>query len=216
MLLSEVEFRSFLAYSPHGSDDAARQSQRWVRNLKSERMLGAPPEATSALIARRVKARMSEAGLLDFLTPNTLLVPAPGSALVRPGGLWIPNLIARALVSQGLGGDSLACLQRISPVRKAATSAPDDRPSALEHFESMSVRRLSFPHDDVVVVDDVVTRGATLLAAISRLKETLPGARVRGFAIVRTLTDPAEFTQMFDPCAGRIALRNNGHTTRRP
>ncbi|MDZ4773553.1 MAG: hypothetical protein SGI72_10510 [Planctomycetota bacterium] len=68
----------------------------------------------------------------------------------------------------------------------------------------------------MIVLDDIVTRGATLLAAVSRVQEALPGARVRGFAVVRTPSDPAEFKEMFAPIAGQITLSHDGQTARRP
>ncbi len=119
-------------------------------------------------------------------------------------------------MSAGLGREVHTCLERIKPLRKSATSSPEHRPSAREHYDSMRVTDLPLVHGNVIVVDDVVTRGATPLAAVSRIQELVPGARVRAFAIVRTISEPERFRGMFDPCSGRIALREDGSATRRP
>jgi hypothetical protein len=64
-------------------------------------------------------------------------------------------------------------------------------------------------------VDDVVTRGATLLGAASRLADALPAARVRAFAAIRTISNPEEFSSITAQVIGRIEYRD-GETFRRP
>lgn len=216
MLLSEVEFGAFLAYSPHGADEAAIESQEWVRKLKGNWMVAAPRRAATSFVAQRLSARLAESGLDALLTSDTYLVPAPTSALSKPGSLWVPRAFAESMVSLRLGRAVVPCVQRVRAMRKAATSSSEQRPTAREHYESMRVTSLPFSDGNVVVVDDVVTRGATLLAAVSRVQELAPRATVRGFAVVRTISDPREFERMFAPCTGRIVLRPDGSTTRRP
>lgn len=216
MLRSEVEFGAFLAYSPRGNDDAAIASQDWVRKLKGNWMVAEPRRAASSFVVQRLRARFAETGLDEILGPDVLLVPAPASGLSKPGSLWVPRALAESLVAAGLGRATVECLRRVKAIRKASTSPADQRPSALEHFESMRVTSLPLGGARVVVVDDVVTRGATLLAAISRIQELVPNTSVRGFAIVRTISEPDRFERMFAPCVGRIVLRDDGSTTRRP
>ena len=69
---------------------------------------------------------------------------------------------------------------------------------------------------DFLLIDDVVTRGATLLAAAARLKATSPSARVRAFAVMRTVSNPEEFSALFSPVAGKIHLADSGECFRRP
>lgn len=216
MLLSELEFGAFLSYSPRGQDDVSRNSQVWVRRLKDERHVGTPPMPMSEYVARRLQQRLSETKLGDILSSSALLVPIPPSTLLKNASLWVPFLLAKAMVRHGLGSEVEPCLERVTALRKAATSAASDRPLALHHYESMNANRLAFPHDEVVLVDDVVTRGATMLAAASRLRDVLPGARIRGFAMVRTISDRDNFQGMLDPCIGFITLREDGQTFRRP
>jgi adenine/guanine phosphoribosyltransferase-like PRPP-binding protein len=72
------------------------------------------------------------------------------------------------------------------------------------------------PLEDVLLVDDVVTRGATLMAAAMRILQAFPRARVRAFAVVRTFSDPGEFDRIESPSAGTIHLYASGKTHRTP
>jgi hypothetical protein len=56
----------------------------------------------------------------------------------------------------------------------------------------------------VVLIDDVVTKGRTLLAAAMRLSEVFPRADVRGFALLRTMGYAPVFNQLLMPCTGKI------------
>lgn len=217
MLRSEIEFGSFLAYSSHGSERLAAESKLWVGRIKrDELILRQPPQPMSDVVAARLRQRLNETPFSDWFHPGVSLIPAPASSPLKPGSLWVPYRIATAMAKLGLVGGTLPCLRRKVAVPKSATSRTSDRPRALQHYDSLCVENLAFSHEDVIVLDDVVTRGATLLAAVSRVQEALPGARVRGFAIVRTLSDPTEFKEMFAPIAGHITLMVDGQTARRP
>jgi len=65
----------------------------------------------------------------------------------------------------------------------------------------------------ILLIDDVVTRGATLLAAASRLVEAWPGIEVCAFAVVRTISNPSKFDAIYAPVVGTIAF--DGEQTRR-
>lgn len=55
-----------------------------------------------------------------------------------------------------------------------------------------------FPHKRITVLDDVITRGATLLACVLQLRKCFPDATVHGFALVRAKSEgPIE--KMVDP-----------------
>jgi hypothetical protein len=58
------------------------------------------------------------------------------------------------------------------------------------------------PH--VILIDDVVTKGRTLLAAALRLREVFPWAEVRGFALMRTMGYAPAFDEFLMPCIGKI------------
>ena len=216
MLLSSVEFASFLAYSVRGAEPAQHESQRWMRYLKNESIVPGTQESASSFFVRRLAERRDETPFVTWISPHAVLVPAPSSRLLKPGRLWVPLKLANAMVNSGLGRRVETWLERTEAIPKAAWSKAEDRPSVRRQYDTLRMKLPVMPSDEVVVVDDVVTRGATLLAAVSRVREALPGARVVGFAMLRALSEPAEFAEMFSPCIGRIELDQDGHTTRRP
>lgn len=170
----------------------------------------------SRFVVDRLAQRWNECELACIVARNAILVPVPSSGLIQPGSLWVPLLIAREMVRVGLARRVEPVVERRSAVRKSAFAPPSQRVTAREHYDSLVVRRLAFPDEHFVVVDDVLTRGATLLAAASRVQESWPTAQVTGFAILRTISDPDAFERMFAPCTGRIDLLDDGSTRRRP
>jgi adenine/guanine phosphoribosyltransferase-like PRPP-binding protein len=121
------------------------------------------------------------------------------------------------MLERGLGLVVAPWLRRVEAVPKSATSAPRDRPRARRHYDSIVAEPQGAidPPRRIVVVDDFVTRGATLLGACSRVAEVFPRADVRSFAAVRTMTD-VEIVGMVDPVVGEIAPEASGETRRRP
>jgi adenine/guanine phosphoribosyltransferase-like PRPP-binding protein len=67
----------------------------------------------------------------------------------------------------------------------------------------------------MTIVDDVVTKGATLLACATLLQATFQGATVRGFGLVRTRGLQPEVEKIVDPCVGLITW-NGGSVDRQP
>jgi predicted amidophosphoribosyltransferase len=107
-------------------------------------------------------------------------------------------------------------LVRRVAVTKSAT-AGGARPDARAHFESLDVAglALSAPRR-ILIVDDVVTSGATLLACASRVQDAHPGAQVLAFGLIRAMSR-VEVDEIPAPCVGTITLDPySGLTTRRP
>lgn len=216
MNLSQLEFSALLSYTPRGDSNAIRHSKDVMIALKKDGFVGGPPILMSQWVAQTMQRNRTTLPFDSFFHPNTTLVPAPKSSLMQPNTLWVSQRIATALVGVGLGRDVASCLVRDKPVPKAASSIPSERPTAIEHYESMSVQgRLSKP-DEILLVDDVITRGATLLGAANRLAEAFPQTRIRAFAVMRTISNPDEFDKVYEPCVGKIELRESGDTLRRP
>jgi len=152
---------------------------------------------------KRLEARIADSELGDLLGPEVSLVPAPRSAPMVPGGLWPAERIREALVAAGLGREVLRCLERVTPVEKSATALPGERPSAEEHYESIRARGgLRLAGARAVVVDDVITKGATCLASGGPLSEVFRDTDIRAFALVRTLGLVGEM-----PVLGRVEHR---------
>jgi hypothetical protein len=60
-----------------------------------------------------------------------------------------------------------------------------------------------------------ITRGATMLAAVSRVMEAFPRAEVRAFALIRTLSDQ-EVERIVAPCTGTVRLHGPNSIRREP
>jgi predicted amidophosphoribosyltransferase len=177
--------------------------------VKENRVVRSPgrEETASAFVARRVR-EMHLAFANDFLGPDATLVPVPRSGLRHRGALWPANEIAVALHREGFARGVLACLERARAVPKAATSSPKDRPKARAHFESLELHDpVSLPNQ-ITLVDDVITRGAQLFGAAWRIWAARPDVVVRAFAIIRTISDPDDFTAVGDPCEGIVEWRS--------
>lgn len=184
--------------------------------LKNDGFLQAPPILMSQWVAETIQRNISTLPFASYFQPNTILIPTPKSSLMREGSLWVPDRLATALVARGLGKEVARCLVRVEPVPKAALSVASARPTAAPHYETMHVQgRISEP-DEIALIDDIVTRGATLLGAANRVADVFPRARIRAFAAMRTISNPVEFAKEYDPIVGEIRIRPSGDTLRRP
>ena len=170
----------------------------------------------TTLVAERMSASLEGTALERFFSATTVLVPVPGSSIQQTGQLWVPRRIALALVRQGLGADVQCVLRRALSVRKSATAAAEDRPRMRDHLLSLAVEGRLDSSLDLVLVDDIVTRGATLMAAAIKLREAFPEAQVRSFAVMRAISNPDEFEAIRSPVKGSIHLAESGECFRRP
>jgi predicted amidophosphoribosyltransferase len=135
------------------------------------------------------------------------------------GALWPSKEICDELVGHGLAMKSAALLERVTAVPKSSTSAIGERPKPLDHIRSMAVvkqqelelRKIT----RITIVDDVITRGATLLAAASILQHHFPEAVIRIFAVVRTKSYEPEVGSILDPVLGDVSL-NGVDADRKP
>ncbi len=106
-------------------------------------------------------------------------------------------------------------LRRVHAVPRSATAKAWERPTVHRHYASLAVDEAAIRLDEVLLVDDVITKGRTLLAAASRLQAAFPAARIRAFALLRTLGLDPEVERLLDPCVGEIRWRA-GDAHRRP
>ena len=216
--VSEVAFGAFLAYSPSGQSEISRRSRRICHSIKQDGPSGDPKRRmVEFAIARLLEEEPAQLG--DFLWPDATLVPVPRSAPFPPratNALWVPNRICRALVNVGYGMAVEPLLERIHPVGKSAYAPPGHRPGVQEHVESMRVVPSVVPLERVILVDDVVTRGATLIAAAHLIRQAHPRAEVRAFALLRTRGLVPEIERIADAVVGRIYIDRWGAPRREP
>jgi hypothetical protein len=201
-VIRAIPFASCYVYSPTGTGAVCERS----------RLLRALLKAGDAGFMRRYALRVHQQAvesppLAGFFAANDILIPVPGSSPHAAGGLWAAEHLAAALVNEGLGAVAWCGLQRIRAVRKSATAAPGERPTVNLHYESFFFERPAMPVERVVLIDDVVTKGRTLLAAASRVHEAFPRVHIRAFALVRTMGLISGVQRLLDPCKGEIRWR---------
>lgn len=136
--------------------------------------------------------------------PDVTLVPTPGSSPRDPERPWVSERIARALHTAGVGTAVARLLKRRHAVAKSAFAAPGERPSVDQHYLTLRVTRVVPPSSTFVLIDDVITRGRTLLAAASRLAEAYPHATIGAFALIRYRGLVDDLERHEDPCVGFI------------
>jgi predicted amidophosphoribosyltransferase len=169
------------------------------------------------MVARAVEVLgkvVARGELAGFFGPTVTLVPAPRSSPLEPGWLWPAERICREMVAAGLAKDVLPCLKRTRKVPKSASASRGERPTAQTHLESMEIDVPSLlGPSSVTVVDDVVTKGATLLACASHVRKSLPEIPVHVFGLVRTQGLADDVGGVVAPCTGTIEF--NGIDVRR-
>jgi hypothetical protein len=210
MRLSQLEFGSLLAYCPRGGSSAEIQRSRQImRFVKNDSFVENPPVLMSDWISSTMERRRSDLPFDSIFRINAVLVPLPRSSLLQPDSLWVPERLAKALIKRRFGARVMPCLTRLRAVRKSATSQADQRPTPTEHFESFAVQGNLGSAEDIVLIDDIVTRGHTMIGAANRLLEVFPSSRVHAFAAMRTLSDWTDFSHIYDPQIGSIEYREN-------
>lgn len=218
MKISQIDFGSFLTYSPYGETNIAEGSRTARTNLKRDEHvnIGTEQLLMSDYLAELIKKRLDTLPFASFFNENSVLIPAPSSSLLQPNSLWVPERLANALVNAGLGKEVKSCLERAEAVAKSSKVSSENRPKVIDHYNSMAVQKILDEPKEILVIDDIVTRGSTLLGAVNRLADAFPSARIRGFAFMRTITNSNEFEKIVKPCTGKITLRDDGWPLRRP
>ncbi len=203
-------FASCYVYSPFGCNDASERS-RLLRDL-----LKAGDALFMVKYAERVSQQVRDSSpLTGFFSPESVLVPIPGSAPQGGAGRTVADMLATALLGEGLGHVVWAGLHRVRPVLKSATAVPGSRPSVAAHYASFAADASGGCLRQIMLVDDIVTKGRTLLAAAARLREALPQAEIRAFALIRTMGLVPDVNRLLDPCVGEIRWKS-GDAVRTP
>jgi len=194
-----IRYGACFRYSPCGMSVSARRSRRYCARLKAR------DTGFLAHCARRVHRDVTAGGVLaDFFGAAPALVPVPSSMRTLPGSLTAAGALAEALLSEGLGSTVWPGLARRHTVMRSSRATPGCRTSAQEQFRSLAVEPVSGGLADILLVDDIVSRGRTLIVAALRLREAFPSARIAGFALMRTTSLVADIETVMDPCAGQI------------
>lgn len=222
--LRSLEFGSLLSYTsrPASLDQDRKKNMLktkdmviWLKQDQGVQWNGASMEM-SEYVAELLDLTLTSFPLSSFFSADTSLIPIPRSSPIRPDGLWVPERIAKAMVRRGIGNSVIACLNRAISVNKSSISTPANRPKAPDHYHSFSVKRIVSEPKDIVLIDDVITRGSTMIGAANRIANAFPEAKIKAFAAVRTITNPNDFTDWYDPQVGVITLNSLDGAFRRP
>jgi predicted amidophosphoribosyltransferase len=199
-----LEFASCYVYAPCGACAVSAKSRSLCASIKASEPSLVPLYARCVIRQARLMPILTE-----FFRAIDVLVPIPASEPGHPSREYLPQRLADAFVAEGLARRAWRGLCRVSAVPKSATSAPGRRPTVWAHYDSLSVMSGSDlpPHARLLLIDDVVTKGRTLLAAAARLHEAFPQARITAFALLRTLGFKDHIEDLLDPCVGRIGWR---------
>lgn len=207
-LLSELNFCAYLVYSPRGQSDVSIKSRQIRDAVKAARTEVIQPAISQLKTALTLTAAA-------FFGNDVILIPAPGSSPLVTGAAWPALTIAKTLESNGLGHETVKCLRRTTAVPKSAYASPGNRPSVQRHYDTMEVDAQLLSAKRILLVDDFVTKGATLLAGASRIAEAFPTADIRAFALVRTRGLVQDIDNIPDLAVGQITY-SGGDVQRNP
>lgn len=200
-MLSEIAFGSLLAYSPRGAAEVSERSRRICSKVKS----GNPATLQRAGEVLREHCVPHQV-LATFFGGDVTLVPMPRSAPLVAGALWPAQKICQAIVARGLATRIAPVLRRDVAVQKSAWAPKGERPTVSRHYQSMSAHPDLDVGQRIVIVDDVVTKGSTALAAASRLAEIYPDHPITSFALIRTMGLIPDIDDVIEPILGVIRL----------
>lgn len=211
-----LPFASCFAYLPAGCGPICDEGRLLCAHLKSADRVWLPKLVAQVWLEARGHGCFTGA-----FGPGVVLIPVPGSAPAQRA-CWTGGLLAWCLREVGLAAEVWPILRRQYAVRKSAFAAAGERPSVLEHHASFAIERVRWGRSvsmascsavgesagnglRLTLVDDVITRGRTLLAAAARLHEAFPAAQIRAFALLRTLERGEVLRQVLDPCDGEVS-----------
>ena len=198
-LSSSLTFASCYIYAPRGAGVLAAGARLLCQRVKESDPRWLPRYAgqVAELCAR-------ERAFGRLFARDAWLVPVPGCSPACATSTAACRL-AMAFHELGLAHEVWPGIARRIPVNRSATALLGKRPTVREHYESFAIgtTRGRSPHR-IVLIDDVITKGRTLLAAGARLRREFPRADVRAFALVRTLGYVGQIDRLLAPCEGVV------------
>jgi len=199
---SAISCASWLVYATRATDEDAKRVKKLILSIKTDRIHGSSGLPVVRLVIERLTKRLHDTARAVF-GGHPMLVPVPGSSLTKPHTVWPSHRVCEELVRQGLGQDILPVLSRTTAVTKSAGSAI--RPLLDQHFDSLTVQARLSPPSRLLLVDDVVTSGTTIMACAIKLALAFPGLPVSGFALAR-VQSAGNPGRVLDPIVERVTI----------
>jgi hypothetical protein len=212
---AEVRCGSWLVYATRGRSAAAAFVRYLILCLKRGGVEPVSGRLWADLLVEALGARAPEHLRRLFSSPVTL-VPVPRavssswqSADAAP--VWPAAVFCHALRRSGLGDDVQTLLRRVVSVPKSAWHR-GDRPGVDVHYESFEVQLVPAARrpERVLLVDDVVARGATIMGATRRLRNAFPGMAIDAFALAR-VQGTGDISQAVQPAIEYVASTARGY-----
>lgn len=181
----------------------AERARHAIIAIKNDSAGFSPPESMVEFAARRLSEEIAGT-VLEPLFDGATLVPAPGSAPLMKNSrqqLRPTKRICEELQRRAIGRGVIPLLIRERAVPKSAYVGPGEpRPGPMTHMKSLGVAsELVEQPKKLVIVDDVLTRGATLLGCAAALRRAYPAVEILGFALARTRSNCGELKTPIHP-----------------
>lgn len=196
----DLEYGSLFQYKPKGTSDAA---------VIAENICGRIKAGSTVPLNHVIHSAMAEnARLSEFLNPDVSLVPVPKSGIYKPGDIWPGLENARLLLDLGLCAEVNTCVERVTPVPKSAFCKGEDRPNHQVHFDSIRIKPNTQINQNIVLIDDVLTKGNTTFGCYKALKIAFPDAFIKVLALVRTKSFVSDIEYPYFPFFGVMHYNN--------
>src|ERR1700761_6783507 len=172
-----VPFGACYAYSPKGSSETSERSRLLCSRVKNGR------SGWLRTYVARARESLASESLSELFNPYAVLVPIPKCRPAPGPSVWVAGKLAEAIRATGLGESVWAGLRRSVAVDQSSLAWAWQRPTVQQHFQSFTVVPPPTIPAEIILIDDVVTKGRTLLAAALRLHLTFPQTSIRAFAL---------------------------------
>lgn len=192
---------SWLVYATRATNESARRVKTLVIQIKQDRLdVSGMPVVRQ--IVERIMERLGDRATEGFEN-HPVLVPIPRAGLMKPRTVWPALRVCEELVRVGLADDVLPILRRAVAVEKSAGAS--SRPSLQAHVDSLAIQANLRPPSRIVIVDDVVTSGTTMMACATKVALAYPDIPVSGFALAR-VQSAGDARDVLAPAFDRISI----------